>query len=146
MLLSPKRIDLHCHSDASNKTAEAVLNALRCPESYSRPEEVYAQARLRGMDFVTLTDHDSIEGAVQISHKPDVLVTVINGAFRNLGPAEGAILARKLGVKAVIPCHHDLFADNCLPPQLLRTNLKLQGLGETYQPLSHGEPFDYLKQ
>jgi L-ascorbate 6-phosphate lactonase len=79
-------------------------------------------------------------------HKPDVLVTVINGAFRNLGPAEAAILARKLGVKAVIPCHHDLFADNCLPPQLLRTNLKLQGLGETYQPLSHGEPFDYIKQ
>lgn len=79
-------------------------------------------------------------------HKPDVLVTVINGAFRNLGPAEAAMLARKLGVKVVIPCHHDLFADNCLPPQLLRTNLKLQGLGETYQPLAHGEPFDYMKR
>lgn len=72
--MSPKRIDLHCHSDASNKTAEAVLNAIHCPESYSRPEEVYAQARLRGMDFVTLTDHDSIEGALQIAHKPEVLV------------------------------------------------------------------------
>ncbi|HWP40004.1 MAG TPA: glycosyltransferase, partial [Tepidisphaeraceae bacterium] len=71
---APKRIDLHCHSDASNKTGEALLNALRCPESYSRPEEVYAQARLRGMDFVTLTDHDSIEGALSIAHKPDVLV------------------------------------------------------------------------
>ena len=79
------------------------------------------------------------------SHKPDVLVTVINGAFRNMGPAEAAGLARKLGVKVVIPCHHDLFPDNCLPPQLLRTNLKLQGLGETYQPLSHGEAFDYIK-
>ena len=78
-------------------------------------------------------------------HKPDVLVTVINGAFRNMGPAEAAMLARKLGVKVVIPCHHDLFPDNCLPPQLLRTNLKLQGLGEAYQPLSHGEPFDYVK-
>ena len=76
-------------------------------------------------------------------HKPDVLVTVINGAFRNLGPAEAAILARKLGVKVVIPCHHDLFLDNCLPPQLLRTNLKLQGIGERYRLLRHGEPFDY---
>ena len=76
-------------------------------------------------------------------HKPDVLVTVINGAFRNLGPAEAAILARKLGVKVVIPCHHDLFPDNCLPPQLLRTNLKLQGIGERYRLLRHGEPFDY---
>jgi glycosyltransferase involved in cell wall biosynthesis len=69
-----RRIDLHCHSDASNKTAEAVLNALHCPESYSRPEEVYAQARRRGMDFVTLTDHDSIDGALQICDKADVLV------------------------------------------------------------------------
>ena len=77
------------------------------------------------------------------AHKPDVLVTVINGAFRNLGPAEAAMLARKLGVKAVIPCHHDLFLDNCLPPQLLRTNLKLQGIGERYLLLRHGEPFDY---
>src|SRR4051812_10828285 len=69
-----KRIDLHCHSHASNKTSEAMLNVLHCPESYSRPAEVYAQARLRGMDFVTLTDHDSIEGALEISHKDDVLV------------------------------------------------------------------------
>jgi glycosyltransferase involved in cell wall biosynthesis len=74
MSSAPKRIDLHCHSDASNKTSEAVLNALRCPESYSSPHEVFAQARLRGMDFVTLTDHDSIEGALQIAHKPEVLV------------------------------------------------------------------------
>jgi glycosyltransferase involved in cell wall biosynthesis len=70
----PKRIDLHCHSDASNKTSEAVLNAMRCPESYSRPEDVYAQARARGMDFVTITDHDSIEGVLEIAQRPDVLV------------------------------------------------------------------------
>ena len=76
-------------------------------------------------------------------HKPDVLVTVINGAFRNLGPAEAAILARDLDVKIVIPCHHDLFPDNCLPPQLLHTNLKLQGIGDRYRLLRHGEPFDY---
>jgi glycosyltransferase involved in cell wall biosynthesis len=69
-----KRIDLHCHSDASNKTAEAVLNAIHCPESYSRPDEVYAQATGRGMDFVTLTDHDTIDGALRIKHKPNVFV------------------------------------------------------------------------
>ena len=33
----PKRIDLHCHSDASNKAAEAALNAISCPECYSEP-------------------------------------------------------------------------------------------------------------
>ncbi len=72
--LCPKRIDLHCHSDASNKTSEAVLNAMRCPESFSRPIGVHGQAKLRGMDFVTLTDHDSIEGALEIAHLPDVIV------------------------------------------------------------------------
>lgn len=74
MPFAPRRIDLHCHSDASNKTSEAMLNAIHCPESYSSPEEVFAQARRRGMDFVTLTDHDSIEGAINIAHRPEVLV------------------------------------------------------------------------
>jgi glycosyltransferase involved in cell wall biosynthesis len=69
-----KRIDLHCHSDASNKATEAALNAISCPECYSEPDEVYAQARQRGMDFVTITDHDTIEGVQRISERPDVLV------------------------------------------------------------------------
>ncbi len=70
----PVRVDLHCHSDASNKTSEALLNAIRCPESYSRPLDVRAQAKRRGMDFVTLTDHDSIDGALEIAHLSDVIV------------------------------------------------------------------------
>ena len=70
-----KRADLHCHSDASNKAAEAALNAIHCPECYSRPDEVYAQARRRGMDFVTITDHDSVEGVLRIvADSPDVFV------------------------------------------------------------------------
>jgi glycosyltransferase involved in cell wall biosynthesis/predicted metal-dependent phosphoesterase TrpH len=72
--LPPKRADLHCHSDASNKAAEAALNAIHCPECYSDPREVYEQARRRGMDFVTVTDHDSIEGVSRIADLPGVLV------------------------------------------------------------------------
>src|SRR3954463_7281627 len=69
-----KRIDLHCHSEASNKATEAALNAISCPECYSRPEEVYEQARRRGMDFVTITDHDTIAGVSRIASRADVLV------------------------------------------------------------------------
>ena len=69
-----RRADLHCHSEASNKTGEAMLNMIRCPESYSRPQDVYAQALRRGMDFVTITDHDSIEGVEKILEMPGVLV------------------------------------------------------------------------
>ena len=46
-------------------------------------------------------------------------------------------------MKVVIPCHHDLFPDNCLPPQLFHSNLKLQGIGDRYRLLRHGVPFDY---
>ncbi len=69
-----KRIDLHCHSDASNRAAEVVLNAISCPECYSAPGEVYAQARRRGMDFVTITDHDCIDGVAKITDRGNVLV------------------------------------------------------------------------
>ena len=81
--------------------------------------------------------HDLLAEAVA-PHRPDVLVAVINPAFRNLSPAEAALLARRLDVKAVIPCHHDLFSDNCQPPQMLHTNLKLQGMGDRYRLLRHG--------
>jgi glycosyltransferase involved in cell wall biosynthesis len=69
-----RRADLHCHSIASNEADEAVLNAINCPESYSDPIEVYEQAKRRGMDFVTITDHDSIEGVAQLSGHPEVLI------------------------------------------------------------------------
>ena len=59
---------------ASTKTTEKALDAIRCPESYSRPPAIIEQARLRGMDFVTITDHDSIDGVMTISGRPDVLV------------------------------------------------------------------------
>lgn len=84
--------------------------------------------------------HDLLADAVA-PHKPDVLVTVINGAFRNLAPAEAALLAKRLNVKIVIPCHHDLFLDNCQPPQMLHTNLKLQGMVNSYRLLEQGVSF-----
>jgi glycosyltransferase involved in cell wall biosynthesis len=66
-----KRADLHCHSNGSNAPGEAVLKAIDCPESYSEPADVYAQAKRRGMDFVTITDHDSLRGIVQLTDRPD---------------------------------------------------------------------------
>src|SRR5688500_12376753 len=70
----PRRADLHCHSEASCLTAEALLNAIHCPECYSAPADVYAQARRRGMDFVTITDHDTMQGVLTLAERADVLV------------------------------------------------------------------------
>ncbi len=76
-------------------------------------------------------------------HRPHILAAVINGAFRNMSPAEAARLARLLDVQLAIPCHYDLFPDNSLPPQLFRTNLKIEGIGERYCQLEQGVPFTY---
>jgi L-ascorbate 6-phosphate lactonase len=84
--------------------------------------------------------HEILHRSVR-EHGPDVMVSVINPAYRNLSPLEAARLARELDVQIVIPCHYDMFADNCQPPQMLRTNLIIEGIGERYRELKHGVPF-----
>jgi len=62
----PARMDLHVHSWASNGPAIAALGLIDAPECCSPPEAVYEQAMSRGMDFVTLTDHDTIAGGLEL--------------------------------------------------------------------------------
>ena len=69
------RADLHVHSTASQLSRLGVQRALGLPECATPPEEVYALAKRRGMDFVTITDHDTIAGALQIADRPDVFVS-----------------------------------------------------------------------
>jgi len=69
------RVDLHCHSTASQLSKLGVQRALGLPECATPPEEVYDLAKRRGMDFVTITDHDTIAGALQIADRPDVFVS-----------------------------------------------------------------------
>ncbi len=89
------------------------------------------------------TAYEDILAAAAAPNRPDILIAVINGAFRNLSPAEAARLARELDVRLAIPCHYDLFPDNSLPPQLFRTNLKIAGIGDRYRQLEHGEAFTW---
>jgi L-ascorbate 6-phosphate lactonase len=86
--------------------------------------------------------HELLANAVG-PHKPNILVSVINPGFRNMGPVQAARLARELDVELAIPCHYDMFPDNSLPPRLLRTNLIVEGIGERYRELEHGVPFTY---
>ena len=69
------KADLHCHSAASQESRLGVQRALGLPECATPPEEVYALARRRGMDFVTITDHDTISGVLEIADLPDVFVS-----------------------------------------------------------------------
>ena len=65
-----KRADLHCHSRYSIFKYFRRANTRDC---YNAPEEVYRIAKERGMAYVTLTDHDSIDGALYLLNKnPDM--------------------------------------------------------------------------
>ena len=65
-----KRADLHCHSRFSIFKYFRRANTRDC---YNPPEEVYRLAKERGMSYVTLTDHDSIDGALYLLNKyPDI--------------------------------------------------------------------------
>jgi predicted metal-dependent phosphoesterase TrpH len=68
------RCDLHVHSWYSGPADLPVLKHIG-RECYSDPAAVYEQAIRRGMDLVTLTDHDSIEGALAIASRPNTFVS-----------------------------------------------------------------------
>ena len=65
------KADLHVHSWHS--TANGDLPFLKSRDCYSDPLDVYRTAKARGMDVVTITDHDSIDGCLELlSRMPDL--------------------------------------------------------------------------
>jgi predicted metal-dependent phosphoesterase TrpH len=79
------KLDLHVHTAFSGQTTIFPLSLIM-KESYNTPEGVYRRAKARGMDLVTITDHDQIEGALTIAHRPDVIVgSEVTGVFPNDG-------------------------------------------------------------
>ncbi|HSV62494.1 MAG TPA: PHP domain-containing protein, partial [Chthoniobacterales bacterium] len=61
------RCDLHIHSRFSARSEEWLFRRFDFPDSYSDPRELYRLVREHGMDFVTITDHDTIEGNLEIA-------------------------------------------------------------------------------
>jgi predicted metal-dependent phosphoesterase TrpH len=70
------RADLHVHTLHSRVNGD--LPFLRSRDCYSRPADVYRVAKRRGMDLVAITDHDSIDGCLELldmrPDAPDVIV------------------------------------------------------------------------
>jgi glycosyltransferase involved in cell wall biosynthesis/predicted metal-dependent phosphoesterase TrpH len=69
------RADLHCHSTASEVAKLGIQRSVGLPECATPPDEVYELAKRRGMDFVTITDHDTIDGCLEIAERPDVFIS-----------------------------------------------------------------------
>lgn len=72
-----KRADLHLHTRFSHWKH---LKLIKPRDSYNDPLSAYERARAAGMDFVAITDHDTIEGALDLlSRRPDLEPSVIIG-------------------------------------------------------------------
>ena len=69
------RVDMHCHSTASQLSRLGVQRSLGLPECATPPQEVYDLAKRRGMDFVTITDHDTIDGCLELAGRHDCFVS-----------------------------------------------------------------------
>jgi len=69
------RADLHLHTRHSRRSPEWLLRRLEVPASVSDPKELYRKLRAAGMDFVTFTDDDSIDGCLEIASLPGVFVS-----------------------------------------------------------------------
>ena len=71
----PSKVDLHVHSRFSTRSPEWLLRRFDIPDSYTDPRKLHALLRERGMDFVTITDHDRIEGCLEIADLPGVFLS-----------------------------------------------------------------------
>src|ERR1700739_5131385 len=68
------KCDMHVHSYFSGMCTTPFVRRF-CRESYSDPREVYAHLKERGMDVVTITEHDSIESAEHLRRYADFFVS-----------------------------------------------------------------------
>ncbi len=72
------KVDMHVHSKYSEHPSEWFLQRLGAAESYTDPYDLYAIMKKRGMDFVTITDHNRIDGALLLkeAHPDEVIVGI----------------------------------------------------------------------
>ncbi len=68
------RCDLHVHTRHSGMCNIPGFHRF-CRESYNDPEAVYRTLKRRGMDLVTVTDHDSIDSAEHLRRYPDFFLS-----------------------------------------------------------------------
>ncbi len=77
------KADLHVHSYHSKHPGEWILQRLGASESYTPIETVYRLAKEQGNTFVTLTDHNTIDGALELCrlHPEDCFVSTEATAY-----------------------------------------------------------------
>jgi len=71
------KVDCHVHSKYSEYVLLTyhMLKFIGANDSYNELEDIYKTAKGRGMDYVAITDHDTIEGALILNDKhTDIII------------------------------------------------------------------------
>jgi len=68
------RCDLHVHTTHSGACNIPLLSRV-CLESYNEPQALYDRLKQRGMNLVTVTDHDSVGAAEELRGYPDFFLS-----------------------------------------------------------------------
>src|SRR2546423_2378790 len=68
------RCDMHVHTWHSGMCTIPLVRSV-CRESYSQPEAVYLALKRKGMNLVTVTDHDSIDAVDRLRRRPDFFLS-----------------------------------------------------------------------
>ncbi len=69
------KADLHIHSKYSDRPRQWFLRRIGVPESFIEPVDIYTACLEAGMDFVTITDHNTIAGSLDIAHLPGTFIS-----------------------------------------------------------------------
>ncbi len=70
------KIDMHVHTCYSKHPSQWLLKKIGAQESYLSPLDMYNLSISRGMTAVTITDHDTIDGSLDIIHLPNTFISV----------------------------------------------------------------------
>jgi len=69
------RTDLHVHSRHSSRPPNWLARQFNIPESFTTPQHIYKTALSRGMTHVTITDHNTIDGCLEIAGLPNTFIS-----------------------------------------------------------------------
>src|SRR5437016_2139212 len=98
------KCDLHIHSRFSARSEEWLFRRFDFPDSYSDPRELHRQLLEREMDFVTITDHDTIDGCLEIRDLPNTFISEQVTTYFLQDPCKIHILVWGITEKQ----HHDI--------------------------------------
>ena len=97
------RADMHVHTRHSRVNGNIPF--LRSRDCYSAPLDVYRIAKARGMDVVTITDHDSIDGWLELLSRRSGHADILPGEEVSCWYPDST-LEIHLGVYGLTEAHH----------------------------------------